>query len=159
MKKGIIPVLLAGAAGCITGASATGVQLNKKVQFQQTLAQKHLLIMQTFNQWLINKQEGKSLARFFEENGYRSIAVYGMSYLGERLLDELKDTGIEVRYGIDRNAENIYADIDVKGLDDELPEVDAIVVTAVYFFDEIEDELGKRVDYPVISLEDVVYGV
>lgn len=159
MKKGIIPALLAGIIGSVSGASITGMQLNKRVQVQQTLAQKHLLIMQTFNQWLINKQEGKNLAKFFKENGYESIAVYGMSYLGERLLDELKGTGIEVRYGIDKNAENIYADIDVKGLDDELPEVDAIVVTAVYFFDEIEDELNKRVEYPIISLEDVVYGV
>ena len=82
-----------------------------------------------------------------------------MSYLGERLLDELKDTGIVVRYGIDKNAQNIYADVEIKSLDDELPEVDAIVVTAVYFFDEIEEELSKRVEYPIISLEDVVYGV
>lgn len=159
MKRRIIPALLAGVIGSVTGASITGVQLNKSVQAQRTLAQKHLLIMQTFNQWIINKQEGKNLARFFKENGYETIAVYGMSYLGERLLDELKDTGIVVRYGIDKNAQNIYADVEIKSLDDELPEVDAIVVTAVYFFDEIEEELSKRVEYPIISLEDVVYGV
>ena len=157
--KSISALLIGGIAGSIAGVSVTGTKLNKKVKMQRTYAQKHLLIMQMFNQWLIDKQEGKSLVKFFEDNGYKSIAIYGMSYLGERLLDELKDSEIEVRYAIDRNADNIYAGIEVKNLEDELPEVDAIIVTAVYYFDEIEDELTQLVDYPVISLEDVLYGV
>ena len=157
--KSISALLIGGIAGSIAGVSVTGTKLNKKVKMQRTYAQKHLLIMQMFNQWVIDKQEGKSLVKFFEDNGYKSIAIYGMSYLGERLLDELKDSEIEVRYAIDRNADNIYAGIEVKNLEDELPEVDAIIVTAVYYFDEIEDELTQLVDYPVISLEDVLYGV
>lgn len=157
--KSIGALLLGGIAGGIAGASATGTKLNKKVQLHRTYAQKHLMIMQMFNQWLIDKQEGKSLTKFFENNEYKSIAIYGMSYLGERLLDELKDSGIEVRYAIDKNADNIYADIEIKTLEDDLPEVDAIIVTAVFFYDEIEEELAGLVDYPVISLEDVLYEV
>lgn len=162
MKKGMKPIgalLLGGIAGGVAAASVTGSEMNKKVQLHRTYAQKHLLIMQMFNQWLINKQEGKRLAKYFEDNGYKSIAIYGMSYLGERLVDELKDSGIEVKYAIDKNADNIYADIDVVNLTDNLPEVDAIVVTAVYFFDSIEEELAELVDYPVISLEDILYEV
>lgn len=93
---------------------------------------------------------------FFEDNGYKSIAIYGMSYLGERLMDELKDSGIEVRYAIDRNAENIYAGVEVKKPEDDLEEVDAVIVTAVFFFDEIEEQLEKILDCPIISLEDIV---
>ena len=115
--------------------------------------------MQVMNQWLINKQEGKSLVSFFEENGYKSIAIYGMSYLGERLEDELRDSGIKICYAIDKNAENIYADIDVKSLEDDMDDVDAVVVTAVYFFDEVEEELEKIFDCPIISLEDIVQEV
>lgn len=162
MKKGMKSLgalLLGGIAGGIAGVSATGTKLNKKVQLHRTYAQKHLLIMQMFNQWLIDRQEGKSLVKFFEDNEYKSIAIYGMSYLGERLLDELKDSGIEVKYAIDKNADNIYADVEIKRLEDDLPKVDAIIVTAVFFYDEIEEELSELVDYPVISLEDVLYGV
>lgn len=157
--KSLGALLLGGIAGGIAGVSATGTKLNKKVQLHRTYAQKHLLIMQMFNQWLIDKQEGKSLVKFFEDNEYKSIAIYGMSYLGERLLDELKDSGIEVKYAIDKNADNIYADVEIKRLEDDLPKVDAIIVTAVFFYDEIEEELSELVDYPVISLEDVLYGV
>ena len=68
----------------------------------------------------------------------------------------MKDSNIEVRYVIDKNAENIYADVEVKKPEDDLEEVDAVIVTAVFFFDEIEEQLEKSLDCPIISLEDIV---
>ena len=159
MKRGVLSFLLGGTVGGIAGASAVGSKLRKDVRGERTYAQKHLLIMQMFNQWLIDKQEGKNLAGFFEDNGYKTIAIYGMSYLGERLVDELKDSGIEVKYALDKNAGNIYTGVEVKQPSADLPEVDAVVVTAVYFFDEIGEELAKLMDCPVISLEEVLFGV
>ena len=38
-----------------------------------------------------------------------------------------------------------------------LAPVDVIVVTAISYFDEIEEKLSERVDCPVVSLEDIVY--
>ena len=40
-----------------------------------------------------------------------------------------------------------------------MDDVDAVVVTAVYFFDEVEEELEKIFDCPIISLEDIVQEV
>lgn len=94
---------------------------------------------------------------FFTQNSYKTVAIYGMKELGERLYDELKDSEIEVKYVIDKNADTIYADVDVIEPEDTLEDVDVIVVTAIHYFDEIEEALGAKVDYPVISLEDVVY--
>ena len=48
-----------------------------------------------------------------------------MSYAGETLLEELKGTDIQVAYGIDKNADSIYADVDVVSLEDTLEDVDA----------------------------------
>jgi len=163
MKKGaasVLSLLAGGAAGSIAASAAVSKKLNKKVKTETGFAQKHLKIMEVFNQWLSVRQEGRSLVSFFEDYEYKTVAVYGMSFLGERLVQELKDSNIEVKYAIDKNADNIYTeDVEVKDLSDDLPEVDVIVVTAVYFFDEIEEELCDLVNYPVISLEDVVYGV
>ena len=64
-----------------------------------------------------------------------------------------------VKYVIDKNAETIYADVDIVRPEDTLEAVDAIVVTATYYFDEIEEALCEKVDCPVISLEDVLYEV
>lgn len=158
MKKGILSVI-SFICGGIAGISSVWSVLSRKTKDAQKYADKHLSIMHVMNQWIINKQEGKSLVSFFEENGYKSIAIYGMSYLGERLKDELRGSGIEVSYAIDKNAENIYADVVVKHPEDDMDDVDAVVVTSVFFFDEIEEKLEKLFDCPIISLEDIVQEV
>ncbi len=158
MKKGIISTL-SFVCGGAAGISSVWSALSKKTKEAQKYADKHLAIMQVMNQWIINKQEGKSLVTFFEENGYKTIAIYGMSYLGERLEDELRDSGIKVAYAIDKNAENIYADVEVRDPKDAMDDVDAVIVTSVFFFDEIEEQLENVFDCPIISLEDIVQEV
>lgn len=158
MKKGIVSILslLTGAA---IGGGVVGKKVSKKVQKNKAYAEKHLALFLMMNQWVKVKQEGKQLAAYFEQNHYKRIAIYGMSYAGETLVDELKDTGIEVAYGIDQKADSLFADIDIVSVDDLQNDVDAIVVTAITFFDEIEEKLSEKVDCPIISLEDVLYEV
>ena len=62
-------------------------------------------------------------------------------------------------YGIDQNAGDIYLDVDIKSMDDDLEEPDAIVVTAITFFDEIEEGLHQKLKCPVLSLEDILYEI
>jgi dienelactone hydrolase len=162
MNKGIktaATVLASTLTGAVAGATAVGKATGEKINKSQGYADKHLALFQMMTQWVKVKQEGKHLASYFEKNGYKKIAIYGMSYAGETLLNELKDTDIKVAYGIDQNAESLYVDVDVVTMDDDLEEVDAIVVTAITFFDEIEEKLSEKVDCPIISLEDVLYEV
>lgn len=155
----IVTSLLSMVAGGLAGATVAGNEFNKKAIKEAKYAQKHLAIMQIMNQWIIVKQKNKTLVDFFTHNNYKKIAVYGMSYLGERLVDELEGSDISIIYAVDKNAENIYAPFDVMKPDDALPEVDALIVTPFFFFDEIERELESKVDCPIVSIEDVVYGV
>lgn len=158
MKKISVGVLslLAGAAGGVIGASKLEAPKLKKAKH---LADKHLSLFLMMNQWVKVKQEGKNLAAYFEKNGYKKIAIYGMSFAGETLLEELKGTEIKVAYGIDKNANNIYANVDIVSMEDCLDKVDAVVVTAITFFDEIEEKLSEKVDCPIISLEDILYEI
>lgn len=157
MKKETISILSA-LTGAVVGAGAVAKAKEKSERKKQELSDKHLTLFLMMNRWVKVKQKGKNLALFFEKNRYKTIAIYGMSYVGETLLDELKDSEIKVVYGIDNNACAIYADveIDVFSMDEELEDVDAIVVTAVTYFDEIIEQLEKKVSCPIISLEDVL---
>ncbi|MCX4339236.1 MAG: hypothetical protein OSJ72_06280 [Lachnospiraceae bacterium] len=155
MKKGLISVLSA-LTGAAAGAAAVGKVTCESIDKAKAMSDKHLALFLMMNQWVKVKQEGKNLAEYFEKNGYKKIAVYGMSYAGETLLDELKGGDITVAYAIDKNADAIYADVDVVSMDDKLEEVDAIVVTAITFFDEIEEKLSTKIDCPIISLEDIL---
>ena len=162
MKKGFVGVLslaMGAAVGATVGAVGAVRKTGDKIADRQNLAEKHLALYLMMNQWVKVKQEGKNLSAYFEKNGYKKIAVYGMNYVGETLLSELKGTGIEVAYAIDRNANMIYADVDVYSPEDSLEQVDAVVVTAITFFDEIEEKLSDKMDCPIISLEDVLYEV
>lgn len=158
MKKGLAAAL-AGMVGAAAGAMVTGKAARKTVNKTQQMSDKHLALFLMMNQWVKVKQEGKSLAQYFEKNGYKRIAVYGMSYAGETLLDELNGREIAVAYAIDRNADCIYTGVDVVSMEDELAPVDAVVVTAIAFFDEIEETLGAKMDCPILSLEDILYEV
>lgn len=158
MKKGIISVLSA-VTGVAVGAGAVRKTMGEAIEKKMRMSDKHLALFLMMNQWVKVKQGGKNLSEYFEKNGYRKIAIYGMSYAGETLADELKGTKTEVVYGIDRSADSIYSDLDIVSLDDTLAEVDAVVVTAITFFDEIEEQLSEKVDCPIISLEDILYEV
>lgn len=133
--------------------------MQKKIEKEKDMARKHLDLYLMMNQWVKIKQEGKSILSYLNENGYNKIAIYGMNYVGNTLLDELKKSQIFVAYGIDRRANEIYADIDVFLPNEPLEEVDCIIVTAISFFEEIKKELESRVNCPVISLQDILYEI
>ena len=158
MKKMILSSLsiLGGAAAA---AVAVRQVMKKEVEAQWRISEKHLALYRMMDQWVAIKQQGKNLADYFEKMQYKVIAVYGMSYAGLRLAEELENSNIEIKYGIDKNAETIYSDIEIVTLEDELEEVDAIVVTPIFFFDEIEEKLSAKTDCPIISLEDILYEV
>ena len=158
MKKGTIGVL-STIIGATAGAGVVGMKMNKALDEKQSMSNKHFALFKMMNQWVRVKQEGKNLSDYFEKNGYTNIAIYGMSFAGETLVYELENTSTNVSYGIDRNAKSLYLDVDIVEPDGELEEVDAVVVTAITFFDEIEEMLSAKVDCPIISLEDILYEV
>ncbi|HBI61544.1 MAG TPA: hypothetical protein DDY31_10095 [Lachnospiraceae bacterium] len=158
MNKGAVSVFSI-FAGLTIGASAARKFEIKKINGIQSMSDKHLALFLMMNQWVKVKQNGKNLACYFEKKGYKRIAVYGISYAGVTLIDELRGTGIQVAYGIDKNADSIYSDVDIVTLNDKLDDVDVIVVSAVTFFDEIKKSLENRINCPIVSLEDILYEV
>lgn len=158
MKKGIISIL-SGVVGITVGIGTTGKVLGKRLNKQSEMSEKHLALYMLMNQWVQVKQEGKSLISYFEKNNYKKIAIYGMNFVGQTLCKELDGSQIEIQYAIDKNAENIYVDFEVLTIEDSLEDVDAVVVTPIYYFEEIEEQLTEKVSCPIISIEDILYEV
>lgn len=158
MKKVIVTVLSA-LAGVAAGAGAVGKVMAEETERAKKSSDKHLALFLMMNQWVKVKQKGKNLSEYFEKSGYKKIAIYGMNYAGNTLVEEMKGTKTEVVYGIDRNADSIYSDLDIVSAGDDLEEVDAVVVTAITFFDEIEEKLSQKMSCPILSLEDILYEV
>ena len=161
MKKGNSLLLMSGIL--VFGGVAINAVINKSIRKDidkyKELSDKHLSLFLLMNQWIKIKQEGKYLQSFFNEKGYKKIAIYGMSYVGETLLNELRETNVCIAYGIDKRTEGFYTDLDILSIEDSIENVDAIIVTAVTFFDEIKEKLEKKVTCPIISLEDILYAI
>jgi lactate dehydrogenase-like 2-hydroxyacid dehydrogenase len=157
MKQGVKNMAF-GLAGMLCGAVSSGIRMNSIVEKKVTETEKFRIMYQLMEHWMRIKQRKGSLAEYFEAYGYKRIAIYGMAEIGYILLKELKETDIEVIYGIDKNP-NISSTVRVISPESELPEVDAIIVTAIAYYDEIEELLRKKSDIKIISLEDVVYEI
>lgn len=161
MKKTVIYSLF--PAGIFLGAMAgAGIVFRTAVRDVikwKEMADKHLELFLLMNQWVKVKQEGKNLISYFEKAGYKKIAVYGMSHVGKVLLDELRGSRIEVAYGIDKNTSGIFENMEIRNPDGPLEDVDAVVVTPIYFMNEIEETLSKKINCPIISLEDILYEI
>ena len=156
MKKIILMVLT------VLVSTMTGVVIMVRIakvplEEMKKMSDKHLALYLLMNQWVRLKQEGKDLSTYFKKNGYEKIAIYGMSYAGKTLIEELKNTNIKVLYGIDNNAKYLSSKIKIITMEEELKNVDAIVITAISFFDEIKKELSSKISCPIISLEDIIF--
>ena len=160
MRKSTLGVgSLAVLAGFAVGFIWNGRIISKRIAQKTEKVEKFRNYYDILNQWLMLKQEGKSLEKYFVENNINSIAIYGMGEMGNRLYNELKDSKINIKYAIDQTAGNIYSDINVYSLDDELEEVDAVIVTATFVFSSIKEQMEEEFDFPIISLEDVVFSI
>lgn len=112
------------------------------------------------NHWLDLKQNNISVVDYFINNNINTVAIYGMGEMGKRLIKELKNSNIKVKYVVDKNKNlDIDDDITLITKDDMFKQVDAIIVTATFAFDDIRKELKEKVSFPVISLEDIIYDI
>ncbi len=158
MKKILYILGIAGPffIGMLYGKLKKQSTVRKKILAQEDEINKFREFFGILNYWMTLKEENKSLETYFQKHNYRTIAIYGMKDLGVHLYEELKDTSIEVKYGIDKNADCIYADIEVIVPSDKLPKVDAIIVTSIHYYHEIKTELQILTDIPVVSLADIM---
>lgn len=131
-------------------------KLQNVIKAERKNAAVNYLLYKTMNSWLMLGQKGKTIIEYFEKNGYYNIAIYGMGNMGERLYDTLNGTDVHVKYGIDKNAENIFTTLQLYKPEKKMEEVDAIIVTAIYYFDDIKKDLCTKVSCPIISLEKII---
>lgn len=143
--------------GLFAGGKIIGRQYEKHCGLIENQADRFSEFYTLMQQWVKVYQTGHNLENYFKKNNYRKIAVYGMSDMGYMVLKELEKSEIEVLYCIDRNADSLFAEIDVRRPDEDLSPVDAVIVAVVQFYDEVKETLSEKLNCPVISLSDVVW--
>lgn len=108
--------------------------------------------------WVAVRETDHSLSECIAEMGIRTVAVYGMQTIGKCLEKELRNSKVELLYAIDAKAECIYSDLKILRPEDELPDVDAIIVTSIHAFEEIRNGLAQGISdrCRIINLSELV---
>ncbi len=115
-------------------------------------ASKNRVLVQVMDKWLRILFEGRSLSQYFIKRNIKTVAIYGWGYLGRNLKTELEKNNIRVLYCIDQNKKGsgIYS------WEDEWMDVDCIVITPFYSYDEICNRIEKKGFYNCISFEELL---
>jgi len=154
-KKTVVGGLI--AMGTVVAILAGKEKKEREVSCWKELSNKHFMMILLFNQWIKIKKEGKNVEDYFRKKNINVIAIYGISYVGERLYEELIDSSIEVKYIIDENKVGIYENIPIVSLSDNIEEIDAVIVTSCFYFNEIKERLALKGCKNVLSIEDIIY--
>lgn len=119
----------------------------------------------TVQQYLSIKCQKKSIVDFFLERGYKKVAIYGLGELGRCVLYDLLDTEVKVLYVVDQNNKNYPLGINgipviSKETIQQQGDIDVIVVTVLYEFNNIVDSLLEKIELEkIINLSDVVFSL
>ena len=146
MKKGVIAVIstLLGAA---SGATVAGVGVakakGKETEQQRERAMKNASVIDALARWVSILQDGKKLSDYFEEKNYKTVAIYGYHYIGERLHRELAENGIKVKYAIDQNRNNVKTEIEVKKYGGRFGRSGCSYCYPYFYFNSIEENWKK----------------
>lgn len=103
--------------------------------------------------WVGMLEKGNTPVSYLKKAGYNSVAVYGYGMLGKHLVYQLQKEGFSVKYVIDRQIEKQADGMPLYPLQEGLPEVDAVIVTVLYDYDNIMSELKKIVDADVLPID------
>lgn len=117
---------------------------------------KHIQIIDMYDDWIRLKQMGLSLDSYFKENTISTIAIYGMNKLGYTLLDELQKSDVEVKYGIDKTLAGKHGGLPVRSPEEEWEEVDAVIVTAFPYWEDIYPLIKRKLPQADLIALDVL---
>lgn len=105
------------------------------------------------DKWLTWKEKGQTAADVLRAKGITKIAIYGVGMLSRHFIYDLSGSDIEIVCGIDKNGVKEEMGFPVIGTEEDIPESDAIIVTPVYDFLSIKQQLGEKGYKNIISIE------
>lgn len=121
----------------------------QKIHLKETNAKydKFKKYYQILNCWIASEnRNATSIEKYFIQNGYKKIAIYGMGEIGTRLFEKLKGSEVKVCYFLDEKADDTNFEIDtiqVHSTEDIsiLEKVDAVIITPIHQYEEIVKKL------------------
>lgn len=124
------------------------------ILFQKNKLGKINKICDTFDSMLHVFERNETFASKLQVMGYENVAVVGLGKIGRHLVNELISDGYDVKYGVDKTANEDDFDFPIYRRYDDLPEVDVAVVTI--FDKDIVETLKSQSNNTVITIDELL---
>ena len=122
--------------------------------------QKFRMFYQVLTRWMLNADRNTLAEILKKRYNITACAIYGYAELGKILLKQLRESDIAVAYILDKKQIAAPEDgIRICYPDRELEKPDAVIVTAVYYYDAIKMELQDLGYHNIYSLYDLVTNI
>ena len=100
-----------------------GIENNIQMEFM------YKCMISLMDKFITSKQKGFNFGNYLESMGIRKIVIYGYSYIGRILYNELKKSLFQLLCVIDKNCNSLYSEDSIIHPDDiDLNEVDIVVI-------------------------------
>lgn len=106
--------------------------------------------------WKKLDEEGKSIDEFFKSKDVQEIAVYGYGVIGKKLVKELQNNNIKIKYIIDQDKTCQNSQMLVFTPNDIFPSVDILIVTPLFDYEKIKSSMQRDEFGRIISIEEVI---
>ena len=128
------------------------------VERERTI-QKYKMFYSLFSKWIELYQTGDSLDDWFKQRQVNSISIYGYARVGKLLVREIQKHCSDITI-VDifdrRKLEPDLEDINIVEPQYGNRNVDLVIVTALYDYNEIENDLRQYGFRAVVSLQDII---
>ncbi len=99
----------------------------------------------------------KRVSEYLLSHSCYKVAVYGIGDMGLQLIRELKDSSVKIVCAIDKSKRSFCENIPIVTLEDSvLNDVDVLIVTAIFDYEEIRKNVSSSISCKIISLEDII---
>lgn len=106
--------------------------------------------------WLDNNID--SVIDYVKKGASLGVAIYGKGFVGERLIKEFKENGVNLKYIIDKNSKHKYDPvIPIVSLEDDLEQVDLIIISLLTDIESIRNEIMSKINTKIVDIESIVY--
>ena len=130
--------------------------LQSEIEGYERKLQQYRSYWETFDKWMTLKEQGRKATDFLEKQGVKNIAVYGLGMIGNHFLEEVRKSNLQIVCGIDGKGDSIHMEFPVITINDDIPDVDAIVVTVTYNYGGIYEKLKEKCQGKIYLINELI---
>jgi LmbE family N-acetylglucosaminyl deacetylase len=126
----------------------------EKIAGREVTITKYTQFIHLFTDWIKSYQNKKYIADWFHEN---NVTIYGYAHIGQLLYRELRSADINVEEILDKRELKAEAqECRIVKPQDGNKAVECVVITAIYYYDEIKKELLESGYNNILSIKDII---